>query len=103
MIVPLIDVAADDPHLVLKDNVAGGVPPFPVGCRVEIAVEERVGLCVHSTPSAEHQTSLLQIRGKCCLSPGFQPPMSHILLRKTSGPAPSRGAYAARSVTLTQR
>src|SRR5262249_59944797 len=34
---------------------------------------------------------------------GFQPPSSHIRPRKTSAPAPSRGAKGALSVTLTHR
>src|SRR5262249_25958018 len=58
---------------------------------------------VQSRPSQEHHTSLLQIRGKGSLSPGFQPPSSHILPRKVSAPAPSRGAKAALPSTCTHR
>src|SRR5687768_13595650 len=58
-------------------------------------------MSVQVLPSAEFQTSLLQIRGKCFLSPGFQPPISHILFWKTRAPAPSRGAKAAFGVTCS--
>ena len=44
LVVPLVDVAADDPHLVLVDDVAGRVPALPVPRRVEGAVEEGVRL-----------------------------------------------------------
>src|SRR5262249_35988011 len=54
-------------------------------------------------PSFELHTSLLQMRGKCSRSSGFQPPKSHIRPLKTRAPAPSRGAKAAFFVTLTQR
>ena len=54
---------------------------------------------VQEEPSTDDQTSLLQISGKWTLSPGFQPPNSHILSWNTSAPAPSRAANAAFSVT----
>src|SRR6516162_3609010 len=50
-------------------------------------------------PSLELHTSLLQIRGKCFLSPGFQPPRSHMRSLNTRAPAPSRGAKEAFGVT----
>src|SRR5262249_14972009 len=43
------------------------------------------------------------MRGKCVLSPGVQPPTSHILPLKTRAPAPSRGANGALFVTGVQR
>src|SRR6516164_3291509 len=52
-------------------------------------------------PSPELHTSLLQIRGKCFLSPGFHPPRSHIRPLKTSAPAPSRGANSALALICT--
>ena len=55
----------------------------------------------HAFPSVELHTSLLQMRGKFFLSPGFQPPRNHIFPLYVSAPAPSRGANAAALFTST--
>src|SRR5262245_7100437 len=40
----LVDVAADDPHFVLVNDVPSGVPPFPISGGVEFLVAKRVRL-----------------------------------------------------------
>ena len=44
MDMPLVRIAADDPHLVLVHDIAGRVPAFPVARRIEILVEECIRL-----------------------------------------------------------
>src|SRR4051812_9650100 len=44
MIVTLVHVAADDPQLVLEDDIAGGMSPLPVAATREGLIKERVGL-----------------------------------------------------------
>ena len=44
LVVTLVHVAADDPHLVPEDHVSGRMTTFPVSGRVEFPVEKRVGL-----------------------------------------------------------
>ena len=44
LVMSLVSVTTDDPHLVLVDNVTGGVPPLPIALRIEPLVLERVRL-----------------------------------------------------------
>src|SRR5262249_22933116 len=44
VIVALVHIAADDPQLVLEDDIASGVPPLPVARTIEALIKERIGL-----------------------------------------------------------